>query len=98
MEPRLGQIVVSVAGRDRGRYYVITGIVDARHVAVADGERRRASKPKRKNVRHLMLTRRCDGGLATKLAAGMEITDAEVRAALKEYEDGNSGRADWPDE
>ena len=56
MEPKLGQLVVSAAGRDRGRHYIIIEILDDTTVAVVDGTYRPVSKPKRKNVRYIMMT------------------------------------------
>lgn len=55
-EALTGQIVRSVSGRDEGTYYVITGHEDGIFVTVADGVRRKIGSPKRKNVRHLLLT------------------------------------------
>ncbi|MEW6230149.1 MAG: KOW domain-containing RNA-binding protein [Bacillota bacterium] len=98
MEPRLGQVVVSIAGRDRGRRYIVTGIVDRTFVIVADGIYRRVSNPKKKNVRHLMMTRKADGRIGSKILAGAGVTDEEVREALKEFEDGYCKRAGWPHE
>lgn len=87
MEPRLGQVVVSIAGRDRGRRYIVTGVIDRRFVTVADGIYRRVSCPKKKNVRHLMMTRKTDGCIGSKILAGAGVTDEEVREVLKEFED-----------
>lgn len=98
MQPRLGQVVVSIAGRDRGRRYIVTGIIDHTFVTVADGIYRRVSCPKKKNVRHLMMTRKADGRIGSKILAGAGVTDEEVREALKEFEDGYCRRAGWPHE
>lgn len=83
MEPRLGQLVVSAAGRDRGRCYIVTRILDDTTVAVTDGAYRPVSKPKKKNVRHLMMTRTIASSLSEKLLQGIAITNEEVREALK---------------
>ena len=52
----IGQIARSVSGRDIGTLYVITGHENGVYVTVCDGERRKTSGPKKKNVRHLMMT------------------------------------------
>ena len=52
----IGQIARSVSGRDEGTLYVITGKENGIYVTVCDGQRRTVSEPKRKNIRHLMLT------------------------------------------
>lgn len=80
---RLGQLVTSVAGRDRGRQYIVVRVVDERFVDVADGSLRLVSKPKRKNLRHLMIHRYVDRKLAEKLSQDPQsVTDAEVAEVL----------------
>lgn len=94
MEPRLGQLVVSAAGRDKGRYYIITRIHDDTTVAVTDGAYRPVSNPKKKNLRHLMMTRTVDSSLSEKLLAGIDITNEEVREILKTSSKAKSERTD----
>ncbi|NLM38475.1 MAG: RNA-binding protein [Firmicutes bacterium] len=53
----LGQLVTSRAGRDAGRKYVVIGFSEPGFVLVADGEIRKVSRPKRKNVKHLIAHR-----------------------------------------
>jgi ribosomal protein L14E/L6E/L27E len=68
----VGTIVVSLAGRDKGRKLVVVGtdgvgtagvgkcagdgISKCAAVLVADGKERRLSKPKRKNIKHVKAT------------------------------------------
>ena len=83
MEPELGQLVVSAAGRDRGRYYIVTRILDDTTVAVTDGAYRPVSNPKKKNVSQLMMTQTVNSSLREKLLRGIGITNEEVCEALK---------------
>ena len=94
MEPRLGQLVVSAAGRDRGRYYVVTQILDDTTVAVTDGAYRPVSNPKKKNIRHLMMTRTINSSLSERLLQGIGITNEEVCEALKISSKARSERTD----
>jgi ribosomal protein L14E/L6E/L27E len=94
MEPELGQLVVSAAGRDKGRYYVVMQIVDDTTVTVADGTYRPVSKPKKKNIRHLMMTRMINKSLNEKLLAGIGPTNEEVREVLKINNKAKSERMD----
>lgn len=55
MEFRKGQIVISTAGRDKGRPLLITGF-DGNSVLVCDGKERPLERAKRKNPRHLKAT------------------------------------------
>ena len=34
----LGQIVYSIAGRDRGRYFIVVDIIDDNYVLISDGD------------------------------------------------------------
>lgn len=81
-ENLIGQVARSVSGRDEGVLYVVTGHEDGVFVTVCDGRRRKASSPKRKNLRHLMMTGRQvpDGFLVKgKLAA----TDEQISSFLQ---------------
>ena len=63
----LGSIALSLAGRDKGRYFVVVGVIDENHVAVADGRKRKIEKPKKKKLKHLRICCETDGELATLL-------------------------------
>lgn len=52
----IGRIAQSVSGRDKGTVYVITGQPDSVFVLVCDGKKRTVSQPKRKNIRHLLIS------------------------------------------
>ena len=53
----IGRLAQSVSGRDKGMIYVITGQSDGIYVTVSDGIRRTVGQPKRKNIRHLLISR-----------------------------------------
>lgn len=78
----LGQAVRSLAGRDRGRLYVVIGFSPP-FLLVADGRDRGAARPKKKNVRHVGVLKYVDEGVAATVAGGREVTDRELRAALR---------------
>lgn len=84
MEKRVevGQFVRSVAGRDRGQVFVVISRLDERHLAVADGARRRVARPKTKSARHLEPLDAPAGPLADRLRSGEKVSDHELRAAL----------------
>ena len=52
--PEKGEAVISLQGRDKGKYYVIVEVQGDR-VLVADGVKRKKDNPKIKNVKHLRL-------------------------------------------
>ncbi|MGN0552251.1 MAG: hypothetical protein ACI4I1_02630 [Oscillospiraceae bacterium] len=55
MEAKIGMIVRSAAGHDRGNFLVITA-VEGDFAFVADGKERKLEKPKKKRLKHLKLT------------------------------------------
>jgi ribosomal protein L14E/L6E/L27E len=50
----IGKIVISKAGRDKGRFAVVVGYDG--YVLIADGKEHKLSKPKRKNIKHITVT------------------------------------------
>ena len=55
MELKIGQVVKSVAGHDKGDLLVIAGFEKTK-VLVCDGKHRKLEKPKCKNPKHLQAT------------------------------------------
>lgn len=51
----VGQLVTSKMGRDSGKKYVVIGFYDDSHVQVADGFVRKMNRPKRKNIKHVVV-------------------------------------------
>ncbi|MGB9812685.1 MAG: RNA-binding protein [Thermovenabulum sp.] len=83
-EVELGQLVISKAGRDKGRFMLIVKIIDSQYVLVADGELRRIEKPKKKKIKHLQLTNKKDGFIYEKLINNRKVYNEEIRRALEE--------------
>ena len=73
-----GMIVFATAGRDAGRYYLVTALNGA-ELLLADGKRRTLQSPKRKNPTHVQKTNR------TLSLEG--LTDRALRTALKDLND-----------
>ena len=45
----IGSVVLSTAGRDKGRFFLVVAIVDDKYVKIADGELRPQEKAKLKH-------------------------------------------------
>ena len=82
MSVALGQIVVSRAGRDTGKRFVIVNVIDDLFVEISDGNLRRLEKPKKKKIKHLNITDEKAENLEEKLKSKSKITNAEIRKAL----------------
>jgi len=82
--PERCQVVKSVKGRDKGKFYMVFDHLDAQFVLTVDGSSRKINKPKKKKVKHLSPESVCLEGIREKLEEGLSLTDAEVRRALKD--------------
>lgn len=78
----VGRVCLSRAGRDRGRYFVITEVVDSNYVLIADGVVRKLNKPKKKKIKHLSLKPIVLDGIAQKFQDGTKVFDAELKSAI----------------
>ena len=48
-----GQLVKSIAGHDKGEYFLIYEVIDDDYVKIVNGKTRRLEKPKLKKIKHL---------------------------------------------
>ena len=71
----VGSVVISKHGHDRGAYYVIARVADDKFVLVVNGENRPLCNPKRKNIRHLFVTK-------NRTAA---TSDLEIKRSIKQF-------------
>ncbi len=84
-EIKVGSVVFSKAGRDQGKFYVVTEIVDENYVKIADGDLRRVDTPKLKKIKHLVNQGDVIEKLAEKFDESKKVFDAEVKSALRSY-------------
>lgn len=89
MDLKLGSVVYSKMGRDKGKYYIVTEIVDDEFVKIADGDLRKLRTAKLKRVKHVRANGDVLERIAVKLADKQQIFDAEVRSALRAYNEEN---------
>ena len=78
-----GQIVRSKAGHDKGDIFFVMELIDDDYVLIADGDRRKSEKPKKKNVKHLQPFNKIDKVIAERIAAGLPIENHELRRELE---------------
>lgn len=85
MELDPGQLVLSTAGRDKGRPYLVLGLEETTHgifVYVADGKYRKAHRPKRKNIKHLKATKLKEQEIGSRLKEGKAVSNTELYRAV----------------
>ncbi len=83
--PRIGQIVRVVQGREADQYAVIINIMDDRFVLLADGEKRKYDKPKRKNLQHVELTDYISREVENSLLETGRVTNGKLRFAISKF-------------
>lgn len=81
---RVGSIVLSTQGRDKGMYFVVTSI-NKGFVYLADGGMRKLNAPKKKNVKHVSQSGVTLETIAQKLASNKKVFDSEVKSALRQF-------------
>lgn len=80
-EIEVGSICLARAGRDKGKYFIVSEVLEGGYVSIVDGKTRKLSKPKRKKRMHLRPAGAASGELVQALKAGI-AQDARVREAL----------------
>lgn len=83
--PKVGRVVYSKLGRDKGKYYVIYEVLSSGYVTIVDGDIRKLDNPKKKNIKHLKMTNDCLDGIALKITNKVKIFDKEIVSALRVY-------------
>ena len=78
------ELALSMAGHDKGHYYVITG-EEGNFVYVVDGTLKLCAQPKRKNRRHIQLIRRLPAEVEEIFQKEESWSDLTVKRALKLY-------------
>lgn len=77
----IGSVVRARAGRDNGRFFVVTSM-EMPYVFICDGKRRLVDKPKKKKTRHLSVT-------GTLLSEDSLATNRQIRRALAPFNNNN---------
>ena len=87
MPVALGSIVISKAGRDQGRLFLVVAEVDDDFVMVANGALRKMDRQKKKRRKHLKPTGRVVAELRERLSQAKPVEDHELRTWLSEEEE-----------
>ncbi|MDR7074770.1 KOW domain-containing RNA-binding protein [Fictibacillus barbaricus] len=85
--PNLGQMVRILKGRDADRLGVIIGILDERFVLVADGDKRKYDRAKRKNLNHLELLDFISPEVVKSILETGRVTNGKLRYAVAKFSD-----------
>ena len=81
MDISKSDIILSLAGRDKGKlFYVIE--TEENYVLIADGKGRKLENPKRKKLKHVRRVSRTETRVAAKLQNGDKVLNSELRREL----------------
>lgn len=89
----IGQIVISIAGRDKDEYYVVIDVKDDM-AYVVNGLNRKLDYPKPKRFKHLQPTNMIDKELALKLKQQLRVTNLEIRQVLNEWQESRTEKTE----
>lgn len=78
----IGRVVTSRQGHDKGRAFLVVGLIDERHVWIADGDTRKLAKPKKKQRMHLHAEPFVATDALAQIAAATQTADSAIRKAL----------------
>ena len=84
MSVNVSDIAVSLAGRDKGTYYVVAA-VDGEYAYICDGKRKKADNLKKKKKKHLKVIGRCENNFDINLlgtAPLNKIIKQEIRNSI----------------
>lgn len=80
---KVGQVVISKAGRDKEGFFVVLEVIDDRYLLLADGKRRTLDNPKRKKAMHLQITH----SLVDLKPEDRPLNDSYIRKQLSRFQE-----------
>lgn len=84
-ELQVGQIVQLLKGRDHGKYSVIIGYEGDRYVLVADGDKRKYDRPKKKNRTHVVPLDDISSEIVESIAETGRVTNGKLRFVIQRF-------------
>ncbi len=79
-----GELVVSLAGRDSGRIFMVVGAINDRYIMISDGDLRKVEKPKKKKIKHVKSMGIISDLVKYRLGNNIKISNADIRKEIKE--------------
>jgi len=79
----IGRLVISKAGRDKDKLFLIAGIIDVSYVIIVDGDLRKIESAKKKKLKHLLLTEKYSAEIKEMLIKGDKVGNAQIRKYIQ---------------
>lgn len=83
--PRIGQVVRIRQGREAGQFAVVIRMIDERFVLLADGEKRKYDRPKKKNLNHIEVMEFISPEVQSSLLETGRVTNGKLRFAITKF-------------
>ncbi|QKY70963.1 KOW domain-containing RNA-binding protein [Lentibacillus sp. CBA3610] len=83
--PRIGQVVRILQGREAGQYALVLKLIDDRYVLLADGEKRKYDRPKKKNLHHIEVMDYISPEVQNSLLETGRVTNGKLRFAITKF-------------
>ncbi|SDZ62721.1 Ribosomal protein L14E/L6E/L27E [Evansella caseinilytica] len=87
--PQVGELVRISSGRDKGQYACIIEVLDERFVKIADGDKRKVDRAKKKNIQHIEHLDIIASEVKNSIVETGRVTNAKLRFAISTYIDDN---------
>ncbi|UTR12531.1 KOW domain-containing RNA-binding protein [Evansella sp. LMS18] len=87
--PQLGELVRILNGRDKGQFACVIEVLDNRFVRIADGDKRKVDRAKKKNVLHIERMDIVAPEVKNSIIETGRVTNAKLRFAISTYIDDN---------
>ena len=84
MDISKSDIVISLAGRDKGQWFYVVN-TEENYVFLADGKGRKLENPKRKKLKHVRRVSRTETRVALKIKQGDKVLNSELRRDLATF-------------
>ena len=79
---KIGDLVVSVSGRDKGEYLLVIK-AEGDRIYLVNGKTRKVKSPKKKNVRHVKVVKKAVLKELAESINGTPISDKRVRRLIQ---------------
>ncbi|MFC4404989.1 RNA-binding protein [Gracilibacillus xinjiangensis] len=83
--PELGQVVQILQGREAGQFAIVIEKLDSRFVLLADGDKRKYDRPKKKNIHHISYTNFISPEVQKSLLETGRVTNGKLRYAINKF-------------
>ena len=84
MDISKSDIIESLAGRDKGKFFYVIDTED-NYVLIADVKGRKLENPKRKKLKHVRRVSRTETRVAVKIQNGDKVLNSELRRDLATF-------------